>query len=375
MHQDLTGGPAPVAAAPSGAAAAAGAGAQSGASTHSGAGAQSGAGALSGAAGAAVRNEAARAITVAGLCKSYGGVRAVRDVSFSVGQGEIVALLGPNGAGKTTTLEILEGFRARDGGQVRVLGLDPGDKSAARELRERTGLVLQDIAVEPYLTVRETIARQAGYYRAPRDVAAVISLAGLAGLERRKVRSLSGGQKRRLDLALGLIGDPELLYLDEPTTGFDPAARRGAWDLVRQLRTAGTTILLTTHDMAEAQALADRVVLLSDGAVVAEGPPAELGRTDGPGGAGGARAEHTRITFTLPAGVALADLPVAGTQKEGSVVIETAQPVAELQRLTTWAVRHDVLLAGLTVDRPSLEDVYLRLTREEVPFSPQDRRP
>jgi ABC-2 type transport system ATP-binding protein len=145
-------------------------------------------------------------------------------------------------------------------------------------LRERTGLVLQDIAVEPYLTVRETITRQAGYYRAPRDVPAVISLTGLDGLERRKVRVLSGGQKRRLDLALGLIGGPELLYLDEPTTGFDPAARRGAWDLVRQLRTAGTTILLTTHDMAEAQALADRVVLLSNGAVVAEGPPAGLGR-------------------------------------------------------------------------------------------------
>jgi ABC-2 type transport system ATP-binding protein len=383
MHPDLTGGPAVPAAAPSGAAAAgaaarneaAGAGARNEAAGAAARNEAAGAGARNEAAGAGARNEAARAIAVAGLGKSYGAVRAVRDVSFSVGQGEIVALLGPNGAGKTTTLEILEGFRARDGGQVRVLGLDPGDKSAARELRERTGLVLQDIAVEPYLTVRETIARQAGYYRAPRDVAVVISLAGLAGLERRKVRSLSGGQKRRLDLALGLIGDPELLYLDEPTTGFDPAARRGAWDLVRQLRTAGTTILLTTHDMAEAQALADRVVLLSDGAVVAEGPPAELGRTDGPGGAGRARAEHTRITFTLPPDVALADLPVAGTQNEGSVVIETAQPVAELHRLTSWAVRHDVLLAGLTVDRPSLEDVYLRLTREEVPFSPQDRRP
>jgi ABC-2 type transport system ATP-binding protein len=339
MRPELTGGPTPAAAAPSGAAAAA---------------------------AATARRESPQAITVSGLRKDYGAVRAVRDVSFSVGPGEIVALLGPNGAGKTTTLEILEGFRTRDGGEVRVLGLDPGDKSAGRELRERTGLVLQDIAVEPYLTVRETIARQAGYYRAPRDVAAVISLAGLDGLERRKVRSLSGGQKRRLDLALGLIGDPEVLYLDEPTTGFDPAARRGAWDLVRQLRAAGTTILLTTHDMAEAQALADRVVLLSDGAVVAEGPP---------GGLGGTEAEHARITFTLPPGVGLADLPVAGTKKEGSVVIETARPVAELHRLTTWAVRHDVLLAGLTVDRPSLEDVYLRLTREEVPFVSKDRNP
>jgi ABC-2 type transport system ATP-binding protein len=338
MHPDLTGRTVTPAAAPSGAAAA----------------------------GAATRHEPPQAITVARLRKDYGAVRAVRDVSFSVARGEIVALLGPNGAGKTTTLEILEGFRTRDGGEVQVLGLDPGDKSAARELRERTGLVLQDIAVEPYLTVRETLARQAGYYRAPRDVPAVISLTGLDGLERRKVRSLSGGQKRRLDLALGLIGGPEVLYLDEPTTGFDPAARRGAWDLVRQLRAAGTTILLTTHDMAEAQALADRVVLLSNGAVVAEGPPAGLG---------GREAERARITFTLPPGVALADLPVPGTQKQGAVVIETAHPVAELHQLTSWAVRHDVLLSGLTVDRPSLEDVYLRLTREEVPFGPQDRSP
>ena len=232
-----------------------------------------------------VRSEPNRpaAISVAGLRKSYGSVQAVqavRDVSFSVRRSEIVALLGPNGAGKTTTLEILEGFRARDGGAVEVLGLDPGDKPAARDLRERTGLVLQDIAVEPYLTVRETIARQAGYYRAPRAVAEVIGLVGLAGLEKRKVRALSGGQKRRLDLALGLIGRPELLYLDEPTTGFDPAARHDAWDLVRQLRAAGTTILLTTHDMAEAQALADRVVLLGDGAVVPRGRrPAWAGAT------------------------------------------------------------------------------------------------
>jgi ABC-2 type transport system ATP-binding protein len=235
-----------------------------------------------------------------------------------------------------------------------------------RELRERTGLMLQDIAVEPYLTVRESIARQAGYYRAPRDVPAVISLAGLAGLERRKVRGLSGGQKRRLDLALALVGGPELLYLDEPTTGFDPAARRGAWDLVRQLRTAGTTILLTTHDMAEAQALADRVVLLSNGAVVAEGPPAGLGGPD---------AEHARISFALPPGVALADLPVPGTSQQGSVVIETAQPTAELHRLTSWAVRHDVMLSGLTVSRPSLEDVYLQLTRDAAPSVTLDRSP
>ena len=293
------------------------------------------------------------AITVAGLRKSYGSVQAVRDVSFSVRRDEIVALLGPNGAGKTTTVEILEGFRARDGGAVEVLGLDPGDRSAARDLRERTGLVLQDIAVEPYLTVRETIARQAGYYQAPRAVPEVIGLVGLTGLERRKVRSLSGGQKRRLDLALGLIGRPELLYLDEPTTGFDPAARHDAWDLVRQLRAAGTTILLTTHDMAEAQALADRVVLLNGGAVVAEGPPAGLGGRD---------AEQARISFRLPPGVPVADLPVPAAVQDGAVVIETARPTEELHRLTGWAMRRGVTLSGLTVDRPSLEDVYLRLT-------------
>jgi ABC-2 type transport system ATP-binding protein len=294
------------------------------------------------------------AITVAGLRKSYGSVRAARDVSFSVRRGEIVALLGPNGAGKTTTVEILEGFRDRDGGAVEVLGLDPGDRSAARDLRERTGLVLQDIAVEPYLTVRETIARQAGYYQTPRALPEVIGLVGLTGLEKRKVRSLSGGQKRRLDLALGLIGSPELLYLDEPTTGFDPAARHDAWDLVRQLRAAGTTILLTTHDMAEAQALADRVVLLNGGAVVAEGPPAGLGGRD---------AERARISFRLPPGVPAAELPIPASVQNGAVVIETAQPTEELHRLTGWAMQRGVTLAGLTLDRPSLEEVYLRLTR------------
>jgi len=317
-------------------------------------------------AAATVTQNKSAAITVAGLRKSYGSVQAVRDVSFCVRSGEIVALLGPNGAGKTTTLEILEGFRARDGGAVAVLGRDPGDKAAVRELRERTGLVLQDIAVEPYLTVRETIARQAGYYQAPRAVPEVISLVGLAGLERRKVRSLSGGQKRRLDLALGLIGDPELLYLDEPTTGFDPAARRGAWDLVRELRATGTTILLTTHDMAEAQALADRVVLLNDGAVVAQGPPAGLGGRD---------KERARISFTLPPGVPAAGLPVPADMQNGAVVIETAKPIEELHRLTSWAIQHDVTLSGLTVDRPSLEDVYLRLTGGGAPSGAAERSP
>jgi len=297
------------------------------------------------------------AIEVTGLRKSYGSVHAVRNVSFTVRRGEIVALLGPNGAGKTTTLEILEGFRVRDEGTAVVLGHDPADRSRARELRERTGLVLQDIAVEPYLTVRETVARSAGYYPAPRDVGEVITLVGLAGLERRKVRALSGGQKRRLDLALGLIGNPELLYLDEPTTGFDPAARRDAWELVRQLRAAGTTVLLTTHDMEEAQALADRVVVLSAGLVVADGPPAALGGRD---------SARARITFTLPDGDAITDLPLDGTARNGAVVVETANPTLALQELTGWALRRGTVLAGLTVERPSLEDVYLQLTQESA---------
>ena len=235
----------------------------------------------------------ADAITVRGLARSYGAVRAVRGVSFTVGRGEIFALLGPNGAGKTTTLEILEGFRRRDGGQAEVLGLDPGDRATGRALRERIGLVLQDIAVEPYLTVRETLARNAGYYPAPRDVAEVITLVGLAGQERTKVGNLSGGLKRRLDLGLGLIGDPELLFLDEPTTGFGPGARRDAWQIVRGLRLRGTTILLATHAMDEAQALADRVAVMSGGRIVAEGTPADLG---------GRASARTRIRFALPGG-------------------------------------------------------------------------
>jgi ABC-2 type transport system ATP-binding protein len=192
----------------------------------------------------------------------------------------------------------------------------------------------------------------------------VIGLVGLAGQERRKVRALSGGQKRRLDLALGLIGDPELLYLDEPTTGFDPAARHGAWELVRGLRAAGTTILLTTHDMAEAQALADRVVLLNGGVVVAEGPPTALGGRD---------AERARISFRLPPGVPIADLPVPAEMHNGAVVIETADLTGELNRLTRWAMERDVMLSALTVDRPSLEDVYLNLTRDGVPSGAPER--
>ncbi len=319
------------------------------------------------------------AVMAAGLRKSYGAVQAVRGTSFAVSRGEIFALLGPNGAGKTTTLEILEGFRTRDAGQVEVLGLDPGDRSHGRALRERIGLVLQDIAVEPYLTVRETIARNAGYYPAPRDVDEVIALVGLAGQTRQKVRALSGGQKRRLDLALGLIGGPELLFLDEPTTGFDPNARRDAWQIVRNLRGQGTTILLTTHYMEEAQALADRVAVISEGQIVAEGTPATIGGRD---------TARARIRFALPAGYTAADLPADAVPADtgpadtgpadtgpadGLVTVETAEPTRTLHQLTGWALRHGTVLGRLTVDRPSLEDIYLRLTDHDGPEHATER--
>jgi ABC-2 type transport system ATP-binding protein len=305
------------------------------------------------------------AVVVAGLRKSYGPVAAVRGVSFAVARGEIFALLGPNGAGKTSILEILEGFRGRDSGQADVLGIDPADRARGRELRERIGLVLQDLAVEPYLTVRETVARNAGYYPAPRDAGEVISLVGLGGKEKQKVRSLSGGQKRRLDLALGLIGDPELLFLDEPTTGFDPSARRDAWEIVRGLCEAGTTIVLTTHYMEEAQALADRVAVLSGGQIVAEGTPATIGGRD---------TARSRIRFARPAGLALADLPAGASLAAGAslspaaapggelVTVETVAPERVLHELTGWALGRGIPLDQLTVDRPSLEDVYLSLT-------------
>ena len=302
------------------------------------------------------------AVVVEELAKSYGSVAALGGISFTVGAGEIFALLGPNGAGKTTTLEILEGFRARDAGRAEVVGLDPGDRATGRELRERIGLVLQDIAVEPYLTVRETIARNAGYYPAPRGVDEVIALVGLAGEERTKVRNLSGGRKRRLDLGLGLIGDPELLFLDEPTTGFDPAARRDAWQLVRSLRDCGTTILLTTHYMEEAQALADRVAVLAGGQVVAQGTLADIG---------GRASAQTRIRFALPGGCLAADLPAwarptadpaAELERGGLVTVAVSEPTRALHELTSWALQRGLVLDQLTVEPPSLEDVYLELT-------------
>ncbi|HEX3515309.1 MAG TPA: ABC transporter ATP-binding protein, partial [Trebonia sp.] len=208
------------------------------------------------------------AVVVRDLKKAYGATRAVAGVSFTVGFGEIFSLLGPNGAGKTTTMEILEGYRRQDAGDAVVAGFDPGDRRTGRQLREQIGIVLQDLAVEPNLTVREIVSRNAGYYPNPRPVGEVIELVGLAGKEKIQVKSLSGGQKRRLDLALGIIGNPRVLFLDEPTTGFDPSARRGAWEVIRGLRDLGTAIMLTTHYMDEAQELADRVAVISGGKIV-----------------------------------------------------------------------------------------------------------
>jgi ABC-2 type transport system ATP-binding protein len=294
------------------------------------------------------------AVVVEDLQKTYGATHAVAGVSFTVSYGEIFSLLGPNGAGKTTTLEILEGYRDKDEGNVMVAGLDPGDRRTGRQLREQIGIVLQELAVELHLTVRETVSRNAGYYPNPRPVAEVIHLVGLGGKEKTKVKSLSGGQKRRLDLALGIIGNPRVLFLDEPTTGFDPSARRGAWDVIKGLRDLGTTIMLTTHYMDEAQELADRVAVIADGKIVEEGTPATLGGRD---------LARARVRFLLPEGYSVTDLPVpAAAGEDGRLVIEADEPTELLHRLTGWAIDHNTTLPGLTVDRPSLEDIYLGLT-------------
>jgi ABC-2 type transport system ATP-binding protein len=293
----------------------------------------------------------APAIHVADLRKRYGETEAVAGVSFDVQPGEVFALLGPNGAGKTTTLEILEGYRPRTSGTVEVLGLDPATAGAA--LRQRIGIVLQATAVEPYLTVREVVTRNAGYYPKSRNVDDVVKLVGLDDKAEARVKTLSGGQQRRLDVALGIVGDPELLFLDEPTTGFDPSARRGAWDLVRALADEGTTILLTTHYMEEAQHLADRVAVIAHGHIVADGTPDTIG---------GRADAAVRIRFVLPAGVGPERLPMPAAMANGRVEVRTEDEVRVLHELTGWALEAGVPLEQLTVERPSLEDVYLDLT-------------
>jgi ABC-2 type transport system ATP-binding protein len=292
------------------------------------------------------------AIAVEGLRKSYGSLEAVRGLGFEVAEGEVFALLGPNGAGKTTVVEILEGYRRRDAGTVRVLGLDPA--SGGRALRARVGIMLQECAMPRLLTVGELLELHAGYYPRPRRVGEVLELVGLGDRLRSRVKTLSGGQQRRLDLALALIGDPELIFLDEPTTGFDPSARRDAWGIVRGIRTLGRTVLLTTHYMDEAQHLADRICVMAAGEIVAEGRPETIG---------GRHAAAARIRFQLPEGLELAALPLPARADEGRVVLETATPTRTLHDLTAWAVARGLELPGLEVLRPSLEDVYLELTR------------
>jgi ABC-2 type transport system ATP-binding protein len=288
------------------------------------------------------------------LGKSYGGTTALDGVSFEVAAGEVFGLLGPNGAGKTTTLEILEGFRRPDAGHVEVLGVDPAARSTSVRLRERLGIVLQDASIEPFLTVRQVLKRNAGYYRSPQDVDAVLDLVGLADKADDRVKSLSGGQLRRLDLGVGVVGAPDLLFLDEPTTGFDPVARRDFWNLVRSLAHRGTTVLLTTHYMEEADALADRVAVLHRGRIVAVGPPHSLGGRD---------LAEVRIRFQLTHEPGVGVLPIPITSKDGDVYeVDTSDEISLLRTLTNWSATSGIPINGLTVERRSLEDVYVALT-------------
>jgi ABC-2 type transport system ATP-binding protein len=293
------------------------------------------------------------AIRVRGLRKAYGNVEAVRGIDLDVAEGEVFALLGPNGAGKTTTVEIMEGYRERDGGEVAVLGHDPAHGD--RGLRERIGLVLQSTTVSRYLTVEETLEQYRGYYPHPRPLEEILEVVGLTEERDRRTNKLSGGQQRRLDVGVGLAGDPDLLFLDEPTTGFDPAARRGAWDLIANLKALGKTILLTTHYMDEAEHLADRVAIIVHGEIVAEGAPSDL-----------AKGEHAAvIRFGISPGAPA--LPEGVTPSAGSgglIEIESDEPTRTLHVLTSWALANNVELQGMTVSRASLEETYLRLTRE-----------
>ena len=295
-------------------------------------------------------------IEVSGLTMSYDGVDAVRGIDLRVRRGEIFTFLGPNGAGKTTTVEILEGHRRRTGGEAQVLGIDPED--ADRRWRARVGVVLQSSRVEQDLTVRECLELYAGYYPAPRSVSDVIKLVGLTNKANARGKQLSGGQQRRMDVALALIGDPELVFMDEPTTGFDPSARRAAWEMINGLRELGKTIFLTTHYMEEAEALADRIAVLSAGRIVAEGTPSTLGGRD--------RAAY-QISFTLPDGVAADELPVPGASVRahdgpGRILIETGDVMSTLHALSGWTVDRALEIPDLQVHRPTLEDVYLQLT-------------
>lgn len=291
-------------------------------------------------------------IEVRGLRKRYGEIEAVRGIDLRIERGEVFALLGPNGAGKTTTVEVLEGHRSRTAGEVSVLGYDPGRNEVA--LKERIGIVLQRTGLEPYLTVSETVDMFRGFYPRPLPRDEVLEVVGLEEQRDQRVRRLSGGQQRRLDVAVGLAGDPELLFLDEPTTGFDPTARRGAWAMIRNLRELGKTVLLTTHYLDEAQALADRVAIMVRGEIVAEGTPAGLVAADA----------HAVIRFRAPEGTALPEDLELHDAGEGLTEARTDNPTRELHALTSWALAEGIEMEDLTVSRLSLEDVFLRLTDE-----------
>jgi ABC-2 type transport system ATP-binding protein len=295
------------------------------------------------------------AIDVRGLRKSYGGREVVRGIDLRIPRGEVYALLGPNGAGKTTTVEILEGHRQRDAGEVSVVGFDPAHKSIA--LKQHIGIVLQKTSVDPYLTVEETVEMYRGYFPNPRPVDEVLHLVGLAEQRAQRARRLSGGQQRRLDVAIGICGDPELLFLDEPTTGFDPAARREAWEMVRGLQSLGKTILLTTHYMDEAEHLAGRVGIMKQGTIIAEGPPHLLINRD----------STATVRFALPdGGAALLDGLEGFTRSEdGFYASITSTPTDLLYELTGRARAYGMELRELTVTRPTLEDTYLRLVEQE----------
>ncbi len=297
-------------------------------------------------------------IEVRGLRKSYDGVEAVAGIDLQVRAGEVFAFLGPNGAGKTTTVEILEGYRRRTGGDVSVLGVDPA--GAGRDWRARIGVVLQESEPEAELTAEECLSLYAGYYPRPRPVAETLELVGLTDHRTARCGQMSGGQRRRLDVALALIGDPELIFLDEPTTGFDPAARQSAWAVIAGLRDLGKTIFLTTHYMEEAERLADRIAVLAAGRIVAEGTVATLGGRD---------TESSIISFSLPPGVPTADLPATVAacltgSPGGKVEAQTTSPLPIVGALAAWAQAHNLDLPDLQVHRPTLEDVYLQLTRE-----------
>jgi ABC-2 type transport system ATP-binding protein len=297
------------------------------------------------------------AIEVTGLRKHYGNFEAVAGIDIHVEPGEVFCFLGPNGAGKTTTVEILEGYRNRSAGSVSVLGFDP--EHGGRAFRDRIGIMLQESGIQPDLSVREALNIYRHYYSKPRRAEELLELAGLDGSADVRIENLSGGQKRRLDLALALIGDPDLVFLDEPTTGFDPAARRGAWDTIAGLRNLGKTIFLTTHYMDEAQALADRVAVISKGKIVAEDSPERIGGRD---------TTESTITFLLPQGLDAVDLPpvTPAPQIKGDVVtIKTPRPDLVLHDLTQWSVPKGLELRGLTISRATLEDVYLQLTKEQ----------